>query len=410
MIPYCLQNIVFPNSASMAIQFRASEALCVLAFFTPAAIGGLTVGCVLFNLSVSGALPLDVPLGGLATFLAVWGMYATRKVTVKGYPLLGVLLPAITIGFNNAVLAEASMSYLGIGVGHALHFLVHSLPDGVLVGTNLAVDRQMDGQNLVCVALHLQRIHCQIGILIRVIGTRCGRKGQGFRRIQRRIRGSIELIQLFDDHIRGLFLGSVIRGISLGRQQKRWQAECQQQRQCKCSKSSHEQILLKFINLALSQSPSADEENDPALYILRRNRPKVPAVPGLGTVVPQKIDRSLRNAQGKRSGFPRIGGIEDLPCLDSAVHPQAPILLYLNDIRSLRADTAQDQGISLPAENRIPSFIPTLEAVGQHQIPVPDRGVHPLAADPVQQKHMAEQDPYCQGQKSDPQQKKDIAP
>ena len=27
-----------------------------------------------------------------------------------------VLLPAITIGFNNAVLAEASMSYLGIGV------------------------------------------------------------------------------------------------------------------------------------------------------------------------------------------------------------------------------------------------------------------------------------------------------
>lgn len=29
---------------------------------------------------------------------------------------LGVLLPALTIGFNNAVLAEASMSYLGIGV------------------------------------------------------------------------------------------------------------------------------------------------------------------------------------------------------------------------------------------------------------------------------------------------------
>ena len=29
---------------------------------------------------------------------------------------MSVLLPAITIGFNNAVLAEASMSYLGIGV------------------------------------------------------------------------------------------------------------------------------------------------------------------------------------------------------------------------------------------------------------------------------------------------------
>ena len=30
--------------------------------------------------------------------------------------LLPVLLPALTIGFNNAVLAEASMSFLGIGV------------------------------------------------------------------------------------------------------------------------------------------------------------------------------------------------------------------------------------------------------------------------------------------------------
>jgi peptide/nickel transport system permease protein len=30
--------------------------------------------------------------------------------------VMHVLLPALTIGFNNAVLAEASMSYLGIGV------------------------------------------------------------------------------------------------------------------------------------------------------------------------------------------------------------------------------------------------------------------------------------------------------
>ena len=30
--------------------------------------------------------------------------------------ILRVLLPALTIGFNNAVLAEASMSFLGIGI------------------------------------------------------------------------------------------------------------------------------------------------------------------------------------------------------------------------------------------------------------------------------------------------------
>ena len=39
-----LQNLLLPNSASFAIQCRLSEALCVLSFFTPAAITGLTVG------------------------------------------------------------------------------------------------------------------------------------------------------------------------------------------------------------------------------------------------------------------------------------------------------------------------------------------------------------------------------
>ena len=39
-----LQNILIPNSASFAVQCRVSEALCVLALFTPAAIPGLSVG------------------------------------------------------------------------------------------------------------------------------------------------------------------------------------------------------------------------------------------------------------------------------------------------------------------------------------------------------------------------------
>ena len=104
------QNILFPGSASMAIQFRASEALCVLAFFTPAAIPGLTIGCLLFNISNAGALPLDFLVGTLATFLSVGGMYLTRKITIKGYPLLGMLLP----GLFNALLVGWELSlYIG---------------------------------------------------------------------------------------------------------------------------------------------------------------------------------------------------------------------------------------------------------------------------------------------------------
>lgn len=107
-----LQNALLPGSASWAIQFRASEALCVLALFTPAAIPGLTIGCLLFNVSFSGALPLDFLLGSLASFLAAGGMYLTRRVTVKGYPLLAMLLPAI----SNASLVGWELSvYIGGG-------------------------------------------------------------------------------------------------------------------------------------------------------------------------------------------------------------------------------------------------------------------------------------------------------
>ena len=94
-----LQNTLLPGSATWAIQFRASEALCVLALFTPAAIPGLTLGCLLFNISYAGALPLDFLVGSLATLLATAGMYALRKMTVKGYPLLAMLLPAVTNAF-----------------------------------------------------------------------------------------------------------------------------------------------------------------------------------------------------------------------------------------------------------------------------------------------------------------------
>ena len=46
------------------------------------------------------------------------GAGSGRIILVHMLPnTMQVLLPAVTIGFNNAVLAEASMSYLSIGVG-----------------------------------------------------------------------------------------------------------------------------------------------------------------------------------------------------------------------------------------------------------------------------------------------------
>ena len=107
-----LQNLILPGSASWAIQCRISEALCTLAFFTPAAIPGLTIGCLLFNISFAGALPLDFLVGSAATALATAGMWLSRKWTIKGFPLLGLLLPAI---FNAILVGWELTVYIGGG-------------------------------------------------------------------------------------------------------------------------------------------------------------------------------------------------------------------------------------------------------------------------------------------------------
>ena len=75
-----LQNVLLPGSASMAVQFRISEVLTILALYTPAAIPGLTIGCVIANISSVAQLgPLDMILGSIATLLAAISMYLLRR-------------------------------------------------------------------------------------------------------------------------------------------------------------------------------------------------------------------------------------------------------------------------------------------------------------------------------------------
>ena len=93
------QNLLLPGTTSMAVQFRVSEALNVLALFTPAAIPGLTLGCVISNLyNIGSGLPLDMIFGSIATLCATVCMFMLRKVCVKGYPLIAMFMPALWNG------------------------------------------------------------------------------------------------------------------------------------------------------------------------------------------------------------------------------------------------------------------------------------------------------------------------
>lgn len=64
--------------ANYAIQVRFSEALTILPYFTPAAIPGLFIGCILSNILTGCALP-DIIFGSLATLIGAVFTYKLRR-------------------------------------------------------------------------------------------------------------------------------------------------------------------------------------------------------------------------------------------------------------------------------------------------------------------------------------------
>ena len=129
------QNFLLPGSASWAIQCRVSEALCVLALFTPAAIPGLSVGCLLFNMTSAAVLPLDFLVGTAATALAATGMWYTRRILPGGYPLPAMLMPAL---FNALLVGWELSVYIGGGFWmNALYVAIGELIVMLLFGSVL---------------------------------------------------------------------------------------------------------------------------------------------------------------------------------------------------------------------------------------------------------------------------------
>ena len=104
--------------ANFAIQVRFSEALTILPLFTPAAIPGLYVGCLLSNI-MTGCIAWDILFGPIATLLGALGTYTLRRKN----PILGTLPPiAANILIVPFVLAyaykfEGSIPYFMATVG-----------------------------------------------------------------------------------------------------------------------------------------------------------------------------------------------------------------------------------------------------------------------------------------------------
>lgn len=138
------------------VQFRFSEALTILPVFTPAAIPGLTVGCLLSNI-FSGYGIYDMVFGTLATLLAAAGTRLLRKVRFRGIPALAplppVLINAVIVGAEIVCLSPGGFSWIpfftqagSVGLGELAVCYLLGLPLAVLIEKNPALKRLLRGE------------------------------------------------------------------------------------------------------------------------------------------------------------------------------------------------------------------------------------------------------------------------
>ena len=124
---YVALVLIFAPISFGPIQFRVAEALTILPFFTPAAIPGVTIGCLIGNLIGMGE-PLDIIFGTLATLIGAFGSYALRgnKWLVPLPPILAntIIIPwVLRFAYGEAKSIPYLMATVGLGEVLAIYVL-----------------------------------------------------------------------------------------------------------------------------------------------------------------------------------------------------------------------------------------------------------------------------------------------
>lgn len=112
--------------ANGTIQVRFSEALTILPYFTPAAIPGLTIGCLLSNI-LTGCTIFDIVFGTLATLIGAIFTYLLRK-----YKFLAPIPPIVA-----NVLIIPPVLKIAYGATDALPFLMFTVGLGEVISCGI---------------------------------------------------------------------------------------------------------------------------------------------------------------------------------------------------------------------------------------------------------------------------------
>lgn len=119
---YVVLTILFAPISYGEVQVRVSEALTVLPFFTPAAVPGLAVGCLIANILGGGILP-DIIFGTLATLIGAVLSYYLRKnhwlVPVPPIIANALIIPFV-LRFGYGVSLPIWMMMLTVGLGEVI--------------------------------------------------------------------------------------------------------------------------------------------------------------------------------------------------------------------------------------------------------------------------------------------------
>lgn len=115
--------------ASFPIQLRLSEALTILPLFTPSAVGGLFIGCLISNL-LTGCHILDVIFGSIATLIGAFlCLLISKHVKKESLRMILGPLPAI---LSNVAVIPFILSYVYGFEGSLFFFMITVLAGEVL--------------------------------------------------------------------------------------------------------------------------------------------------------------------------------------------------------------------------------------------------------------------------------------
>ena len=120
---YVVLTIVFAPFSFGEVQVRIAEALTILPVFTPAAIPGLFIGCLIGNI-LGGALLPDIIFGSLATLIGALFTYLLRKRSKFLAPLPPILANIVVVPFvlryAYGVLLPIPFMMLTVGIGEII--------------------------------------------------------------------------------------------------------------------------------------------------------------------------------------------------------------------------------------------------------------------------------------------------